>query len=408
MGHANNFFVANFGIDRLQYNGDFPPYDRENQVELLKPHVKRHWQSGQVITDWNYPAGYVAGANPFIQFGLSVSALNNLTAKYDFRLDLLGESAQGYPFEVFKQSLSGGFNNTLICPSLPNYVYSHNFRLRIWMYFWAPDDEAYVPYQSWQYNPAPTEADVDVTNRWYATFSDPNFTFPRYKGGGVGSFQTIPWYQIIEDALDHVTRSGADKTVMVTQPEIGLQKLTTDLYVRPNRPNGPGTPLYNPDAEAQYYRYSSVDNAIVFDLRLMWQIPMGDCQDFAAFLESEARSLGISNVGKRRLGTPYGGMFWYYPLKFCGSGSFRGPGSNDYFIFHHLVSRSGGIYDFAVGFVNQNPPPNWRLALGSSTTTEESDLIFNFVSGNYPTWSSVFSLGQHEPVELGDKDTWVK
>ncbi len=397
MGHplGDDLAVADFGIDRLQYEGDFLMYDRAAQRNIIPPQMYRR---SDLSVDYDYPAGYIKSGMPTVKFGLDVPNLNNLQASYRFQIWFAGEN---YYFETLLQSLQGDLNNVVTCPQLPDYVYAHHFRIVIQIWFWFPNDQMWVPYSSWDYNPVSAPPALDWTNYWYAVFSDPNATFPRYKYGGSGIFQTVPWYQIVENALNHVTTSGVDQTVI--DPGIALANLTTDLYVWPNRlTDGPASSHYRP-ASPLYYLPDppppAPPTAVIFDLWGMRGATNGDCQDFSSYLQCQARSIGIRGMMSKRLGSNFG----CHPLLFCGD-----PlplWTNTGFTFHQIGWRSGTdkFYDWAFAFQHDSSPW-WKLCIEYTENDEKNALV---LPGFSTTFGTAFALGDDNDPDYG-VETYIK
>jgi hypothetical protein len=285
--------------------------------------------------------------------------------------------------------------------------------MRIWLWFWSPNEQTWYSYQSWGQIIGDIDGPaLDWTTKWYAVFSDPNATFPRYKWGGEGAFQTKPWYQIIENALNHVTESGTKKgDTGVTDPTVGMQNLTTDLYVWPERPNGPATSSYEPGDESgsggpYYYRLTppppTTPTAAVFDLWGMTEATRGDCQDFSSYLQCQARALGIHNIACKTLTSPFV-KFVCNPLLFCSEETWR---YEQRFTLHQVVCRSGTeLYDWAFAFQDNNAR-GWTLCIAYNDTQEKNALVKSD-SPVQPRWGTPFALGIDQDPDYG-VETYVK
>ena len=225
------------------------------------------------------------------------------------------------------------------------------------------------------------------TTKVYAVFTDPNAMFPPYHQNDVltAPLQQRPWYELIDAAIGHITQDGAVRTV-TTEPD-AMARLTTDLYVFSNRPNGPSTKAtYDLNAHNYYGKNVQSDSTeLRFDLWAMMSDPSGDCRDFAAFLECHAKSVGILNLQKIRLTGPFN----YKPLMSCGSSVFVSGN----FAYHQIVYLGGNVYDWAVGFRSGATPP-WVLALNFTKAQEINSIVLSAGSTN---WTNSFSLGAPDP-----------
>lgn len=144
-----------------------------------------------------------------------------------------------------------------------------------------------------------------------------------------------------------------------------------------------------------YYGYNiggGGSTELRFDLFNMMKNTRGDCQDFAAYLECQARSVGIPDVQKIHLGgTQFNGGFTFPAVKRAGTTTFQAGEFN----FHQRTywSTGGGIYDWAIGF-QSGGTPDWTLALGSSQAQELSALVLT----GTPTFSTAFAINDVDPV----------
>ncbi len=383
--------IQGCGVDTVLYTGDYPLYTRGTGSGQDVP--RPQWTQ---TSSW--PACYGVGSAVILNFHTTGSGSNNgvnlqYTATGDLtKQDGASEGAAGWPFAVGSTSYTAGAITILTTPNLPAYVYKHYLQLSFnWSVVFSVDSaRATFAYQQ-------------VVTPIEAVFTDPNATFPPYHVADDPNnpLQTKPWYEIIDNALDHVTGGGNNMTV--TDPVTAMANLTTDLYVWPNEPWGPGSSWYNPSAPPNYYGYNlgSSPGELRYNLWGMAMNSSGDCQDFAAYLECEADSLGITGVGKVRLGAPNGGGFVVTPAIACGEYAPHDPSFS--FNFHQMTwwVGGGGVYDWAVAHPNVWWPtvPPWYLSVGFSQAQQYSEVVAApWDEYNPPAWSSVFGLGANDPL----------
>jgi hypothetical protein len=395
----------------VTYNGDCPLYTRQSQQDVPEP----QWTGASP----SWPACYVVGNSVSAAFTTAGSGNNGVNLLFRVRCDLLkqtlvSEGAPGWPYDSGWQPYTAG-SGTFGTPALPAYVYKHYLDVTLnWGLQFATGNDPPISVVQ-QHFVTPVEA----------VFADPNGTFPPYHyaddPANHPATQNKPWYEIIDCALCHVTQGGTNLTV--TDRATAMRNLTTDLYVWPTGSWGPGSSKYNP-SQPNFYLYHAAQGEIRYDLWGMAQNSNGDCQDFAAYLECQADSLGIGGVAKERLGQPYGsipvydpgtgewdmhgGDFYTNPAVPCGTDAstyLLALANSQYygFSFHQMTCWSNGIYDWAVAYPYSIPIP-WFLALGASLAQMYNpptgpDVLFGSIGtpGYPPAWSPAFALGGSDP-----------
>jgi hypothetical protein len=392
-GRSGDLIAISVGqLDTVLYTGDFPLYERNYYSGNIKG---RDVPRPQFSAAGNFPVCYARGSAMTANFHTTGSGTNNnVTLKYTVTAQLLypdpdtgyliPENVPGWPLNIPPTPYTAGLTTAFTTPSLPNYIFKHFLKLDFSLVaIYSVDQSSLV------------RSLIAITTPVYAVFSDPNATFPPYHVGDDDNnpLQTKPWYEIIENAINHVT--NGDRNATVTDTFSAVQNLTTDLYVWPNRPDGPSTSVYNYQYPRFYLRDSG-QQIVRFNLWGMTLGTRGDCQDFAAYLECQARSLGISNVQKIHLGTPYGGAFTTNPTIPCGDSAAQVYGFN----FHQMAywPDGGGIFDWAIAYPYSDGEHPWTLSIGFSQSQQYSSLIQSFSLSNSPAWSPSFALGNPDPV----------
>ncbi len=312
-----------------------------------------------------------------------MGAANGVTVEGQSVTTLLDGPDQIWTFTSPWTSSPPGTGFTITTPALPGYIYTHTLQHT----YLLSVVFAYQPPAPQQRERRVIDASDPITTKVYAVFKDPNAMFPPYHQNDVlaASLEHRPWYEVIDAAIAHITQDGAVRTV-TAEPD-AMARLTTDLYVFSNRPNGPSTKAKYDFRLPSYYginvRFDSTE--LRFNLWDMINDPIGDCRDFAAFLECHAKSVGISNVQKIRLTGPFN----FKPLMNCGSNTFI----KDNFAYHQIVYLGGNVYDWAVGFQSGGTPA-WILALNFTKTQEINAIV---LSSGFTDWTSPFSLGAADP-----------
>jgi hypothetical protein len=392
--------TTSHGVTGIEFVSDYPLYQRDWHSNPL--HGRDVPTPTVVPGGHNFPACYQRSAAMQLQVSTSGTGANNgVTVEYLVNTNLLDGSDVIWQADHGWTAFTPGVPFTVTTPALPGYIYKHSlfhtYKVAVLFAYDPPmgDRERRV---IWAYD--------TITTPIYAVFSNPVSTFPPYRLHDVAtnSLQTPPWYEIMDNAVNHVSIGGTDRTV--TAENVAMKNLTHDMHVWPSRPDGPGVAKYNPNSPLFYFYNSPSGTEVRFDLWGMALTKVGDCQDFSAYLECQARTLGIPNVSKINYG-PAGHNFETKPVTFCGS---SGPAASTNFVFHQLTywASGGGIYDWSVSF----PSPDayghpWTLAIGFSQSQEKTWLFKRALNSLLPpVWSATFALGNEDPM-YGNLPTWL-
>ena len=374
-------------LQSVKYDNDYPLYKRgvtngdgSHGRDITKP----QWTGGE----YSEPVCILRGNMLNVTFHtIGNGTNNNVTLRY-YATESLAHTASAWPFSFGPVYYTAGTDGGFTTPAFPSYIYRHSMTLRFRFVAVFSADGVERQLQ-----------DTAVSTYVYNVFSDPTTTFPPYHVADVETnpMQNKAWVEILDNAITHSTTSLSNDTVVDTFT--ALQQLTTDLYVWPGRPDGPGSSLYSP-TRPMYYYYNGDGIEVRYDLWGMSLNTNGDCQDFSAYLECQARSLGISGVTKINLGPSNGTRkFVTNPVIFCGKSP---PAATTIFNFHQMMYMSG-IFDWAVAFdtpdIYGHP---WTLATGFSQSQEYSALVNHPVVPSLPpVWSATFALGGADPMYGG-------
>ena len=384
------------GVNSIAFPGSYSLYERfwtsadgtQNGHEVPDPAVN-------FTTGGFYPVSYQRSSAMQLQYNtIGLGQSNGVTVQYQVPLTLVDGPDRIWSTTTDWTSFSPGQSFSVTTPALPGYIYRHILQHQ----YYISVVFAYQPPVLGIRERRVVSTYDPINTAVLAVFIDPNTTFPNHHlyDQPTQPIETRPWYELMGCAIDHITVGGTVRTVTTEQD--AMKRMTPDLYVYPNRPAGPSTScLYNPSKIAQFYAYNLGSNSthpnIRFDLYGMILNTNGDCQDFSAYLECQARCVGITNVQKIQLGTPFGTGFNYNPVMKCGTTTFQAGG----FSFHRMTywSTGGGIYDWAIAFPS-GTAPGWQLSLGASQLQEYNALV---VADSYsPLWSTPFAINNTDPV----------
>ncbi len=387
--------IGNAGLlTSVKWINGFPLHERDwtdgtENGRDIPPNDGPHWAG-----DSSYPACYQRSLPTQAERKTSGNGNNNVNLRYSLSVGLYwingagqfeAQTWPGWGYSLDDQPYVAGAANVHTTPVLPDYILKHIVKLHFhFVAIYSVDGAGRYLGTRTVYTPI------------YGVFMDPNGMFPPYWRGDIETNprQRKPWVEILDNAIAHATFDGENKTV--TTERQAIDNLTRDLYVWPIRPNGPGIFEYDPE-HRRYYAHNQwfwvpPREPLKFDLWNMALSYIGDCQDFAAYLEAQARSLGILGLGKRRIGQ----SIQTNPILYASRDPFYGTWETPNFGFHQMVDWFYGapqpIYDWAFGFANPDPFPPWILAVGFTMPQYEG-----YLTADPTWWSAPFILGGADP-----------